>query len=344
MIEIDRYRPADRDPIDTLYRRVFGDQSADSYRERWEWLHERNPNLAGGPPLIWIARDGATIVGKFGAMPVRLAVNGQEVDAAWGMGVMVAPEGQRQGLGRILVETWDRNVGAAIGLGLTDASHGLFKKMQWPDLGRVSRLAKPLTRSVLKSWSEPAGWRASAALAWRRVVARYRPLGGEVRPVEQFDDSFTALWQRVGPAFAFAVRRDAAYLNWRFVAAPHLRYTIGALRRNGTTAGYAVIRHVQEPRFRVTILVDFLADPADPTALSTLLGWVDRQAMAADSELIRVFATHGSFLETLRGAGYSVRAAAMRLVAKINAVQVPPDFYESLAQWHVTSGDSDVDR
>ena len=57
-------------------------------------------------------------------------MNGHEIDAAWGMDVMVAPERQRQGLGDVLFRTWDRNVGASLGLGLSESSYRLFQKMR----------------------------------------------------------------------------------------------------------------------------------------------------------------------------------------------------------------------
>jgi GNAT superfamily N-acetyltransferase len=326
MIDIDRYRPDDRHALDALYRRVLGDERAEALERRWEWLYLHNPNLPGGSPLIWLARDGTAIVGQYATMPVRLWVNGGEIDAAWGTDVMVAPEGQRQGLGNRLFDTWDQNVGASIGLGLTDASHGLFKKLQWPDLGRVPRFVKPIGGTV------------------GRLVATLLPLGGVVRRVHHFDERFTRLWERVAPRFAFAVRRDAPYLEWRYVQTPHLRYSIAALVRRGEAAGYVVYRHVDEPGRRITALVDFLADPADPRAMRCLLRWVEREAVAAGSSLIRVFATNIAFQDTLRTSGYHTGKPGMRFVAKINAVPVPPTFYDSFEQWHVTLGDSDVDR
>src|SRR5207248_9289298 len=98
MAEIERYRPEDRRQIEALYRRVFGHDSADANRLRWDWQYRRNPNSRAEGPLIWIAREGHTIVGQYAAMPVRLSLQGREIDAAWGMDVMVAPEPQPQGL------------------------------------------------------------------------------------------------------------------------------------------------------------------------------------------------------------------------------------------------------
>jgi hypothetical protein len=162
--------------------------------------------------------------------------------------------------------------------------------------------------------------------------------------MQRFDESFTELWERLRPKFDVAVRRDAAYLNWKFATAPHVRYTVAALLRDGQTAGYAVYRHVHEPRGRVTLLVDFLADPEDEEGLATLLHWIDREARQADSDKIRAFALHAGFRKVLRKSGYFVVKSTMEFVIKINGADVTPEFYENTDRWHVTLGDSDQDR
>jgi GNAT superfamily N-acetyltransferase len=347
MAEIDRYRAEDRRQVEALYRRVFGSDAADANRLRWEWQYRRNPHAPSEGPLIWLAREGTTVVGQYAAMPVRLAVGGHEIDAAWGMDVMVAPERQRHGLGEMLFRTWDRSVGASLGLGLSEASYKLFQKLHWPDVGPVPCLVKPLSRRALRRPTWPVGvnrFVSAVTLPWIRLVARPRPLQGEVRMIRQFDDGFTRLWERVKGQFAFAVRRDAAYLNWKYIYAPHVRYLVAALEREGEPAGYAVYRHVQEPRGRVTLLVDFFADPTDESGLLTLLRWVDREARAADSDKIRTFAMHEGFRRLLRKSGYYAVRSTMEFVAKINGTDVPARFYESTGGWHVTLGDSDQDR
>lgn len=347
MAEIDRYKPEDKRSVEALYRRVFGHDAAEASRLRWDWQYRRNPNNPGHEPEIWIAREGTAIVGQYATMPVKLSVRGQEVQGSWGMDVMVAPERQRQGLGEVLFRTWDRNVGASLGLGLSDASYRLFQKMRWPDVGPVPCLVKPLTRRALRrpNWPVPINRLVSAiTLPIVKIVARTRPLRAEVRLIQRFDDSFSRLWEELAPKFGLAVRRDATYLNWKYVSAPHVRYCIAALRRDDRNIGYAVYRHLHEPRGRVTLLVDFLADPDDEAALSTLLHWVDREARQADSDKIRAFASHSSFRRVLRRAGYFQVKSTMEFVVKVNAVDVEPAFYENVDNWHVTLGDSDQDR
>ena len=347
MAEIDRYRPDDKRLIEALYRRVFGADMANANRLRWDWQYRLNPGVPPAGPLIWVAREGGAIVGQYACMPVKIGVNGHEINAAWGMDVMVAPERQRQGLGDQLFRTWDRNVGASLGLGLSDSSYKLFQKLDWPDPGPVPCLVKPLSRRALRRPQWPVAvnrFVSYVTLPWIRLVSRSRPLDGEVRIVRQFDERFTRFWESIKSRFAFAVRRDAAYLNWKYIHPPHVRYSVGVLERGQEIAGYVVYRHVQEPRGRVTLLVDFFADPDDHTALQTLLRWIDREARAADSDKIRTFSIHEAFRKQLRKSGYYSVKSTMEFVAKINAIDVPAGFYKDTSRWHVTLGDSDQDR
>ena len=344
---IDTYRPEDRDAVDALYRRVFGNDMAEASRLRWDWQYSRNPNNPPSGPLIWLAREGPAIIGQYATMPVRLSLAGRDIDAAWGMDVMVAPERQRQGLGEVLFGTWDQNVGASLGLGLSQASSRLFRKLRWPDVGPVPCLVKPLTRRALRQpgWPPLVNRVVSAAtLPVVKIVGRARPLRGETTLTRRFDDGFTALWERLAPKFEFAVRRDAAYLQWKFIAPPHVRYQVVVLLRSGEPAGYAVYRHVREPRGKVTLLVDFLADPADTQGLDTLLRWVDREARAADSDKIRAFCMHAGFRRAMKRNGYFQVKSTVEFVAKINATPAGEAFYRDTSRWHVTLGDSDQDR
>jgi GNAT superfamily N-acetyltransferase len=347
MATVSAYLPEDERAITAMYRRVLGNAAAEGNRLRWDWQHRRNPNCPPEGPQIWIAREGPTIIGQYATMPVRLVVNGQEMDASWGMDVMVAPERQRQGLGEVLFRTWDQHVGASLGLGQSDSSYRLFQELRWTNVGPVPCLVKPLTRRALRraSWPMPVNRLVSAVtLPFVRIIARVRPLAAEVTAIRKFDDEFTWLWDRLASKFAFIVRRDAPYLNWKFIEPPHVRYSVAALRRGGELHGYAVYRHVWEPRGRVTLLVDFLVDPENEPGMLTLLRWVDREAREANSDKIRVFSLHEGFRRIMKRSGYFQVKSTMGFTTKINAIEVPHDFYQHTERWHVTLGDSDQDR
>ena len=347
MADVVRYRHGDRRAVDALYRRVFGIDAAEASRLRWDWQYHRNPNNPGSGPEIWVAREGPALIGHYATMPVKLSVQGTDIQGSWGMDVMVAPERQRQGLGEVLFRTWDRHVGAALGMGLSDSSYQLFRKLRWPDIGPVPCFVKPLTRRALRRANWPLGLNrlvSAITLPFVKIVARNRPLRAEVRLLQRFDESFTELWESVAAKFDLAVRRDASYLNWKYTSAPHVRYSVAALRRDERNVGYAVYRHVVEPRGRATLLVDFLTDPDDHEGFTTLLGWVDREARRADSDKIRGYALHAGYSRTLRKCGYFQVKSTMQLVVKVNALEVPSTFYDETGKWHITLGDSDQDR
>jgi GNAT superfamily N-acetyltransferase len=347
MATIDAYRPEDGRAIAAMYRRVFGNTEAEANRLRWDWQYRRNPNSPPEDPRIWVAREGPTVVGQYATMPVRLVVHGQEIGASWVMDVMVAPERQRQGLGEVLCRTCDQHAGATLGVGQADSSLRLFRKLRWPDVGPVPCLVKPLTRRALRrpTWPMPINRLLSAVtLPFVRIVARARPMAAEVAPIRNFNGEFATLWDRLAPKFAFIVRRDPPYLNWKFIEPPHVRYSVAALRRGGELHGYAVYRHVWEPRGRVTLLVDFLVDPEDEPGMLTLLRWVDREAREANSDKIRAFSLHEGFRRIMRRSGYFRVKSTTEFTARINAIEVSPDFYRHTERWHVTLGDSDQDR
>ena len=346
MADIDRYRPDDRRGVEQLYRRTFGTQAADALRLRWNWTR-RNPASPLADPPFLIVREGPTVIAASALMPVRVSIRGLDSAGAWSGDPLVVAERQRQGLGESLLRAWDRQSGVAIGLGLSEGTRFLLSKIRWPQPVTLPCVVKPLSRRALRrpNWPLLINRIVSAlTLPFVRIIARARPLREEVEVVRRFDRDMDRLWDRVAPRLDLAVRRDAAYLNWKFIEAPHVRYSVAVLRRDGEPHGYAVYRHMREPQGRVTQIVDFLVDPSDERGLKTLVRWIDREARAEDSDKIRCYVLHAKFRKVLRRSGYFVVKSNVLLNAKVNAVLVPDDFYDDPAGWHFTWGDGDLDH
>jgi hypothetical protein len=346
MPEIDRYKPEDRRGIEALTRRTLGTDAAESDRLTWEWRYRRNPSSTQQTSM-WVAREGPTVVGYLPTLPVRLSVKGLEVDASWASEPRVAPEREQQGNGEALMRAWDRSTGASLALAPSEATRTLLDRLRFPDSRVLPYLVKPLTRRAVRlpHWPRPLNQIISAlSYPFVQVLSRSRPLRAECEPVRRFDSSFTTLWEKLADRFDLAVRRDAAYLNWRYIEPPHVRYFAVALKRQGEVHGYAVYRHKHEPLGRVTMLVDLLTHPEDVSGVKTLLRWVDRAARAEDSDKVRCYALHGSFRRVLRRNGYFGVKSNVEVAVKLNAVQVPRGFYDQTENWHITFGDSDQDR
>lgn len=345
MADIERYSPEDRRGLEQLYRRTYGHEAVDRLRFLWDWAR-RNPAADASPPY-WVVREGPTVIAACPITPVRVSILGTEVSGAWSAGPLVVTERQRQGLGGSLLRAWDRASGVAFGAGFSDATRQRLAELRWPRPIPLACLVKPISRRALRrpTWPVPVNRLVSAlTLPLIRFVSRMRPLQEEVQAVRRFDAGVDELWERVRSSLTLSVRRDARYLNWKFMEPPHVRYQAAILRHGDEVTGYVIYRHLREPQGRVTQIVDFLAHPSDERAIATLAGWVDREARLEDSDKIRCYATHAEFRRHLRRNGYFVVKSEIDVAVKVNALEVPKDFYQSGDAWHLTLGDGALDH
>lgn len=345
MADIERFTPDDRRGIEQLHRRTLGNEAAERLRLQWDWAR-RNPS-AGVEPPYWVVREGPTLIAASRLTPVRVSITGVEVSGTWSSDPLVVAERQRQGLGGSLLRAWDRGTGIALGAGLSPATRGRLDEMRWPKAQPLPCLVKPISRRAFRRPTWPVAinrFVSAVTLPLVRIVSRSQPLREEVEVVRRFDARADQLWERLAPRFALAVRRDARYLNWKYVEPPHVRYSIALLRRGEGVDGYVVYRHFREPQGRVTQIVDLLAEPSDERGIKTLARWVDREARVHDSDKIRCHVTHAAIRRVLRRSGYFVVKSGIELTVKVNAVPVPKGFYESADEWHFTLGDGELDH
>lgn len=345
MSGLDRYRSDDRRALEALYRRALGVEAAERLRLTWQWERRQNP-AARGADAPWVVREGTALVGALMARPVRVSLGGRDLRGAWLVDPVVAAERDRQGLQELLVRAAHRDHDLTLGLSLADSTRAVLDRMRHPKAVPLPCLVKPLSRRALRrpGWPQPVNRLVSAmTLPIVKVVARQRPLRESVEVVRRLDASADELWAQAAGSLTLALRRDAAYVNWRFAEPPHARYAIAVLRRQGAAAGYMVYRHAHEPRGRVTHVVDFLAMPGDDRALKTLLRWVDREARMADSDKIRCHALHAGFRRVLRRSGYFGVRSSASLSLKLHDAAATRAFYEKTDGWHFTLGDGTVD-
>lgn len=346
MSGLDRYRSDDRRALEALYRRTLGAEAAERLKLTWSWERRQNPG-ARGADAPWVVREGTAIVAALVPRPVRVSLAGTDIRGVWLVDPLVTAERDRQGLQELLVRAAHREHDITLATGLSDATRAVLDRVRAPKAMPLPCLVKPLSRRALRrpDWPQPVNRLVSAVtLPIVKVVARQRPLRESVEVVRRLDGSADELWARAAETLALAVRRDAAYVNWRFAEPPHARYAIAVLRRQGAAAGYVVYRHAHEPRGRVTYIVDFLAVPGDDRALKTLLRWVDREARVADSDKIRCHALHAGFRKVLRRSGYFGVRSTATLSVKLHDTRATRAFYANTDDWHFTLGDGAVDH
>ena len=338
---------ADDDELFRLYRAVFGEALAESSRRRWRWQYLDNPATAPGGPEIWVARDGSTLLGQYASMPVRLRWGNREVRSSWGMDVFLSPAARGRGVGARLFTAWSDHVEVALGLGLTASSYGLFRKLRYTDVGPVPfhyMILDPhavAARRLGPRWAGVAG--ALLGFAWRlRHPERRRHAEVALAPIARFDGRYDALWDRAGASYAMCVRRDAAYLNWKYVDCPHRRYDVVEATHGGTLAGFAVSRHEDHRGLRLGWIVDLFAHADDHALREALIGHVLDGFRRAGVARAQVFAMSAPLRHSLERLGF--RAAKSPMQFCVSARAPSADVFADRGGWHVVFGDSDMDR
>jgi GNAT superfamily N-acetyltransferase len=346
-VAVERRAAADDDELFRLYRDVFGTELSESSRKRWLWQYRENPATAPEGPEIWVARDGSALLGQYASMPVRLWWGGREVRASWGMDVFVRKEARGRGVGALLFNAWSDHVDVALGLGLTPSSYGLFQKLGYADVGPVPFFRKVLDeRAVASRHLGPVLGAVAApflklALA---VVARERPPGGaiEVRKVTTFGSEYDGLWERARASYAMCVRRDAAYLRWKYTRAPQHCYGIHEARRGSELRGFAVSRQTEHRGLRLGWILDVFAEAADADTKQSLIAALVLDFRAASVARAQAFSMNAALAEDFRALGFLPGSSPMQFCVRSRVDDAGT--LRDQGRWHVVFGDSDMDR
>lgn len=347
-VTIERRRRDDEAEVFRLYGEVFGGALTESSRRRWRWQYAENPATSAEGPEIWVAREGEQVLGQYASMPVRLWWAGREVRSSWGMDVFLRPEARGKGIGARLFTTWSDHVEVALGLGLTPSSYGLFKKLHYDDVGPVPFFQKILDPAAVARRRLGAALSALAGPLLRLGLAAAAPerartaYGVRVRPITSFGAEYDTLWEACHAGYAMCVRRDAEYLNWKYVACPTRAYTFHEARRGEALAGFAVSRHQDFGGIRLGWVIDVFAEPSDHETKDALLGAVLASFREAGVARAQAFSMNAALAGDLRRRGFLPGRSPMQFCVR---ARVPSgDALAELGRWHVVFGDSDMDR
>lgn len=221
----------------------------------WVWKY-RGPNPAGSP-LIYVAENDGEIVAHFAIMPMRYRIDGQTVLGSHSLAMMVTPAWQNRGLIKFVA---DKLLADAVEAGLAftygypnDNAYDLHLKL----LGYEDVCRQQLWQRELASGEASKGEAPNIGLDWREITV--------------FSAEAEALFSRTEPRLGAAVLRDAAFLNWRYLARPDVRYFAFGAYRGAELAGYCVLKLYQEGSLLRGHFLDILAVADDDEAGGFLL-------------------------------------------------------------------------
>ncbi|MEM2001563.1 MAG: GNAT family N-acetyltransferase [Candidatus Methanomethylicaceae archaeon] len=229
-LQIRSYQSGDEVHILELFRHSYGRELAE---QAWAWRFRDNP---AGPAVIELAWDGNTLVAHYAVSLVVLRVNGNEWLTGLSGTTMTHPNYRGRGLFPLLARrTYARmaalNMPIVWGFPNRISHRGFARDLNWVDIWEVPTFRLSLRRDL--------------------PITTVRE---NVVELEDFDERFTQLWERVKDDYQVIVKRDRRYLNWRYVQNPTERYRILAYLDGEDLLGYAVLKRHKEELHVVDLL------------------------------------------------------------------------------------------
>jgi GNAT superfamily N-acetyltransferase len=350
--------PSDRDEQARLFNACFK-KTTDA--RGLAWRYDANPH-GGAISFVQRTPAGAAVSG-YACSPRRAVPRGDESRAAT-IGetgdVMTHPEWRQRGLFSALdraamAETRKRGWPFVFGLPNRRSAH-IFLELGWervgtlrpftfvlrgPSASRSERVKGSRLRALLPILDVGVGRRARVRL---RDSAAHAGPDGALRSaaLDAFPRDVIELSRSVEPRFEVMVRRDAQYLDWRFLRAPSGLFRALGLFDGERLAAYVV---VQVPRNGEPggYLVDVLGrdDAAVEAAIEAGLARLD----AAGASFVTATAIDGSWWSgVLARSGFQPPAAENHLTVIVHVHDAAHPLGAAAldpSRWYLTDGDRD---
>lgn len=343
--------PADREAQARLFNATFK-KGIDAHGLAWRY--DENPH--GGAISFAQRHAAAGFVSGYACSPRRAVPAGDEARAAL-VGetgdVMTHPAWRKRGLFSALdraAMAESARLGWPVVFGLPNRrSAHIFLELGWERVGtlrpwtfvlradaaaRAERAKEGRIRGLFTPLAAVAGRSA------RKRLARRKPL--LVQPLHEFPRAVESISRVVEPRFALMVRRDAAYLDWRFLRSPSRLHRALGLYAGTEFVGYVVVQ-VPRPGSPIGYLVDVLARDDDGVRAAILAGLEALEASGAS--LVQATAIDGSWWSAmLRESGFRAPRPENHLTVIVHV----HDATHPLAiaartpeRWYLTDGDRD---
>lgn len=340
------------DQID-LYQRCFQQDGS----QVLPWRYDQSPH-GEAVSLLSYTEQGQAISG-YACMPRQILHFGDE-DSQVVVGqtgdVMTDPEHRGKGLfseldRRAREEARKRGWMAQFGLPNSKSSEIFVGKLGWKGSGRIRPYTFVLANDeAARRERIRAGRLASALVPWhvwrgtmRRGMLRKSFFAKcNVVPIQRFNSEVDQVWRDCAKEWPWMMRRDSAFLNWRFIDAPSNRFRAhGVFEPSGKMQAYCVVQ-LPTTEERVGHVMDLLA--VDKVSLAAALEAGLGHLHKAGASVARAHAIEGSWWEkTLRWSGFQAPKSAdhKRVITYVLDEDAGPlaKVAEEPTSWYFTDAD-----
>ena len=194
------------------------------FRSFWKWRQEGKPHSGGETAVV--AKVDEELTGSIGIVPAQITLSGSPINASWQQDTLVAKSMRGKGLGKRLVNKGAENWDMVMAKGTNKPMYGLRKALKFEDAPNPTyliRVSRP--RLAANSFKDKI---IECILAVYKTLLPWPKTDRDIKlsPKNDFDNSFDILADKIGQENVLRVYKNAGYLNWRYIAYPHKKYTI----------------------------------------------------------------------------------------------------------------------
>lgn len=348
------YQPGDEQAIIALYETTFQQPMS---LARWQWQYLQSPTAKTAIMLAF--SESGQLAGHYAVNPLPMQVNHQAEEGSLSLDTMVHPDFQGRRLFTSLAQALYEHLesaGNALTYGFPNGNshHGFVKYLNWQDLAQsIPLYLYPLRFSALlqKAIPIPALTRLAAPLAqlgYKAVRRTHAPSTYHITTTSRFDERVDSLWEKARTLAPTLIRRDRAYLDWRFFQHPDYRYTLFTASlpsQNDQLTGYMVLTEQPLAGLNAGFIVDVLVDPAHPQAANALFKAAIDHSRTAGHDLVNcMIFPHSPYATALNQAGFirvPPRFFPQEMHLGVRANQPNINGLSPVENWHITWADHD---
>lgn len=343
------YKEGDEQKIEALFEEVFQKQRSP---KEWQWKFIENPT---NQQLITVFEENEEVVGHVSVLPHKAKWFDEEITFGARSDTMVS--GRHRGkkiyqkiTEQLLDDCRQQSVGYLYGFPAPDAKRLFIRYTNADEITYVPRivlfrkpasiltkklpilkLAKPLVAVGEMIYNK--GWKLDVQTA------------ANFQKITHCDAKFDELWETAKTLSPIMIKRDAAFLNWRYHEHPEKNYDMYGYYENNELKGYVVTSKDEKSMGRNQTLT--LGTIVDIFAVDNEKIWnalVTKAVMTLDdAEVIQTWALkHTKLFKLLRQKRFFHKDSPMPLVGKVVDKRLLNNKAAADSEnWFITPGDVD---
>jgi hypothetical protein len=335
------------------YRQCFLFNGSEKSMDNLKWMHQQN--LRGLNSIYYgIDRESQEIAGIHAYLPVILTCMGKIVNGMQSFDTLTDKRHRSRGLfiklaTKVVKEESLKNNELVYAFPNDNSLPGYINKLGFTYFGEVPFLIKPFRISyfinkILK--------RREAYIPDSNCNILIPQQSGlnehfEIKEISEFDEKYNELYNAVTPQINIGINRNAAFMNWRYIAKPGAIYARYGLYEQNQLTGVVVFTLKNKHGGKIGYVMELLYDPKNEKAGNYLLQFCSGTLKKNDADVVLAWCFDHSFnYACFRRNGYykfpeKLRPQKLGFITKTLNSKNTKDIY-NIKNWYLSYSDSDT--